>query len=168
MNIRLSLIPQKDDYAVAALTSIAVSIHIIEFALPSLLPGIKPGITNIIILIVLYQYGMKVALWVNLLRVITASILLGTFLSIGFWLSLSGAIGSLLTLLLFYRLPKIGPVGLSLVSALGHTISQFYVAYWIFLPHPDLLLILPALVCFAIIFGLLNGVITVLILRKLA
>jgi uncharacterized membrane protein len=62
------------------------------------MPGIKPGLANIVTLIVLARYGWVAAAWVSGLRIFAGSLLLGYFLSPGFFMSLTGALFSLLTL----------------------------------------------------------------------
>jgi len=79
----------RQDHMIALLTALAITIHIIESSFPSPLPGIKPGLSNVITLLVFMSYGWRTALQVSLLRVIISSLLIGTFLSPTFLLSLS-------------------------------------------------------------------------------
>ena len=95
-----------EDHHIAKLTALAIGLHIIEAVIPSPLPGVKPGIANIVTLFVLYEYGFATAAWVSLLRVFASSLLLGQFLSPTFVLSLSGALFSLAALYVAQRLPK--------------------------------------------------------------
>jgi len=93
---------------------------------------------NVITIVVLIQFGWRTAVWVSLLRVLCGSLLLGTFLSPGFFLSLGGAICSLAALWLGSRLPGqgFGPVGYSVLAALAHMTGQFTIAWLLFIPHP--------------------------------
>ena len=91
---------EPDDILVASFAALAILIHIAESALPTLVPGVKPGLANVVTLICLQLYGVRLALWVALLRVVVGSLLLGTFLGPPFMLSLSGALASLAILLL--------------------------------------------------------------------
>ncbi len=84
-----------DDHRIAKLAAFAIALHMVEAVIPSPLPGVKPGIANIVTLYVLYQYGFATAAWVSILRVFASSLLLGQFLSPTFALSLSGAVLSL-------------------------------------------------------------------------
>ena len=84
-----------DDHRIAKLAAFAIVLHMLEAIVPSPLPGVKPGIANIVTLYVLYQYGFGAAAWVSILRVFASSLLMGQFLSPTFVLSLSGAIVSL-------------------------------------------------------------------------
>ena len=83
----------RQDHRIAWLTALAITIHIAESALPSPLPGIKPGLANVVTIVALVQYGWGTAAWVALLRVLIGSLLIGTFLSPTFLLSLAGAAG---------------------------------------------------------------------------
>ena len=90
-----------DDHTVAKLAAIAIALSVIEFFLPSPIPGVKPGIANIIVLFTLYKFNFKTAAWVSLIRVFVSSVLIGTLMSPTFFLSLFGAISSLFLLFIF-------------------------------------------------------------------
>jgi hypothetical protein len=87
MAITRTIKTTRDDHLIAALAALAITVHIAESALPSPLPGIKPGLANVVTLLVLCRYGWQMAVWVTLLRVLVGSILIGTFLSPAFFLS---------------------------------------------------------------------------------
>ena len=118
-----------EDHHIAKLTALAIGLHIIEAVIPSPLPGVKPGIANIVTLYVLYEYGFATAAWVSLLRVFASSLLLGHFLSPTFVLSLSGAICSLAALYLAQKLPKkyFSAITLSICAAFAHIAGQLLV-----------------------------------------
>ena len=159
----------RDDHRIAWLTALAITIHIIESALPSPLPGIKPGLANVITIVVLVLFGWRLAAWVNLLRVFAASLLIGTFLSPTFILSLSGALASTIMLSALSKLPGRGcsPLGYGIASALSHIMAQFWVAYWLFIQHDGLFYLLPLLITAAFVFGIISGMIAFVILRKI-
>lgn len=155
------------DHRIAWLAALAITIHIAEGALPSPLPGIKPGLANVVTIAVLVQYGWSQAAWVSLLRVLIGSLLLGTFLSPTFLLSASGAAASISMLGLASRLPGLGPVGYSVLAAMAHMAGQFTVAYFLFIRHPALLHLLPVLMTAALIFGMVSGIIALMMLNGL-
>ena len=97
-----------DDHRIAKLAALAIGLHIAEAIIPSPLPGVKPGIANIVTLYVLYRFDFATAAWVSLLRVFASSLLLGNFLSPTFVLSLAGAVSSLFALALGAKLPNAG------------------------------------------------------------
>ena len=113
------LITTSEDHRIAQLAAAAIALALIDSAIPLPLPGIKPGLSNIVTLIVLARYGWSVAAWVTGLRVIAGGLLLGQFLSPGFFMSLTGALLSLLVLALAIQLPStwFGPVSIPLATA---------------------------------------------------
>lgn len=163
----------RDDHLIAGFTALAITIHIAESALPSPLPGIKPGLANVVTLLVLCRYGWQMAAWVSLLRVLVGSVLIGTFLSPAFFLSAAGALASVailgLLVVISRGLPSWapGPMGLGLAAALAHMTGQFWLAYFLFVPHSGLLTLYPVLMTLAAILGLLSGWLTRTVLARL-
>lgn len=151
-----------EDHRIAKLAAFAIALHMIEAVIPSPLPGVKPGIANIVTLYVLYQYGFATAAWVSILRVFASSLLLGQFLSPSFALSLSGAILSLGILWLTMRLPKryFGPVSLSIFAAFGHIAGQLIMVRLWLIPHAGVNYLIPIFASAALFFGYFNGLIT--------
>lgn len=162
-----------EDRLVAGFAALAIVIHVLEAGFPSPIPGVKPGLANVVTLIVLLRHGLRLAIWVAALRVLVGSLLVGSFMTPGFWLSTSGAVGSLLALSLASlwnrALPSwaLSALGLSVLSALAHMASQFLVAYTAFVPHAGLLRLLPPLMSAALVFGMVTGLATVALMRRL-
>lgn len=155
----LSFTATREDYRIAWLAALAITIHIAESMLPSPLPGIKPGLANVITIAALLLYGWRAAVWVSLLRVVVGSLLIGTFLTPTFVLSLSGALAALAVIGLGSLLPGrgLGPVGYCLLASMAHIAAQFYVAYRLFIPHEALFGLLPVLMTAGVGFGLASG-----------
>lgn len=151
-----------EDHRIAKLAAFAIALHMVEAVIPSPLPGVKPGVANIVTLYVLYQYGFATAAWVSILRVFASSLLLGQFLSPTFALSLSGAILSLSVLWLAIRLPKkwFGPITLSILAAFAHIAGQLMIVRLWLIPHAGVNYLIPIFAIAALFFGLINGVIT--------
>ena len=158
-----------NDHRIAWLAALAIAIHIMESSLPSPVPGIKPGLSNVITIIVLIRLGWNAAAWISIMRVLCGSIILGTFLSPTFIMSLTGAVCSMIVLYAGTRLPGtgFGPVGYSVLAALAHMAGQFTVAYYLFIPHPALLHLFPVLITAALIFGVISGIITLAVINGL-
>ena len=159
---KLTLHTNPDDHHIARLAAYAILLHVLEAMIPSPLPGVKPGIANIVVLYVLYRDGWVAAVWVSLLRVLAGSLILGSFLTPTFMLSLSGALCSLACLALAQYLPKrfFGPLSLSLLAALAHMAGQLILVRFWLIPNDGILYLLPVLMSFASLFGLVNGFIT--------
>lgn len=158
-----------EDRLIAGFAALAISIHILEGAVPMPLPGVKPGLANVVVLIVLLRYGFRMAAAVMLLRVSIGSIFIGTFLAPTFFLSLAGALAGLASLgVVHFTMHRYtGPLGYSVVMAMAHMAGQFLLAYWLFVPHPALLNLLPVLLAFAAVLGVITGMIAASVLRQL-
>lgn len=150
------------DNRVAKLAAIAIALHMVEAVIPSTLPGVKPGIANIVTLYVLHQYGFATAAWVSILRVFASSLLLGQFLSPTFVLSLSGALFSLCVLWLTMHLPKkwFSPISLSIFAAFAHIAGQLIVVRLWLIPNAGISYLIPIFAAAALFFGVINGLIT--------
>ena len=148
------------------LTAAAIIIGIIESFIPSVgIPGVKLGLANIVILITLYELGIIEALFVDLARVFIVGLLRGTIFTMGFFMSLTGAIFSLGIIILFYLLiKKFSIVGVSVIGAIFHVVGQILVA-WLFLSTPYILYYLPVIAISAIITGIGVGVVANLVIK---
>jgi len=151
-----------DDHRIAKLAAFAIALHMVEAVIPSPLPGVKPGIANIVTLYVLLQYGFATAAWVSILRVFASSLLLGQFLSPAFALSLSGAVLSLGMLWLAMHLPKryFSAVTLSILAAFAHIAGQLIMVRLWLIPNAGVAYLIPIFALAALFFGLINGLIT--------
>ena len=151
-----------EDHHIAKLAAIAIALHMVEAVIPSPIPGVKPGLANIVTLYVLYEYGFAATAWVSILRVFASSLLLGQFLSPTFALSLSGAVLSLAALWLAQHLPKkwFGPITLSILAAFAHIGGQLLLVRLWLIPHAGVAYLIPVFATAALVFGLMNGIIT--------
>ncbi|MDR2925768.1 MAG: Gx transporter family protein [Azoarcus sp.] len=165
----IELMPSAEDERVARCAAAAIVLSVAEAAIPLPLPGVKPGLANIVILVVLARWGWREAAWVSLLRVFAASLLLGQFLAPGFFLSLAGALASLLALAGTSRLPEkwFGPVSHSIFAAFAHIGAQLALARLWLVPHDGVFYLLPLFCAAAVLFGLINGLAAAALLREL-
>lgn len=149
------------DHQVARLAAFAIVLHLAEAVMPSPLPGVKPGIANIVTLYVLHRYDFAAAAWVTLLRVFAVSLLFGSFLTPTFVLSLAGGLASLAVLAFSRHLPRhlFGPVSHSILAAFAHIAGQLLVVRLWLIPHAGLAYLVPVFALFALLFGALNGLI---------
>lgn len=157
----ISLVVSPADRRIARHAAAAIALTVAEAAIPTPLPGIKPGLANIVVLIVLARHGWREAAWVSLLRVVAGSLLVGQFLAPGFFLSLTGALLSLLVLAFANRLPGrwFGPVSQSVLAAFAHIGGQVVLARLWLVPHDGVFYLVPVFSVFALVFGVANGLI---------
>ncbi len=148
------------------LTAGAIVIAILESFIPSVgIPGVKLGLANIVILVILYELGIIEAIIVNLLRVLLVGLVRGTFLSMGFLMSVTGAVLSLGIMILFYILiKKFSIIGVSVIGSIFHVTGQILIAM-LFLGTAYIFLYLPVIAISAIITGIFVGIIAQLIIK---
>jgi len=164
----IELTTTPEDHRIARLAAAAIGLSLIDAAIPLPLPGVKPGLANIVTLIVLARHGWGTAVWVSVLRVVAGGLLLGHFLSPGFFLSVAGAAASLLVLGAVSRLPvrAFGPVGWSVCAAFAHIGGQLLLARLWLIPHDGLFLMTPFFAVAALAFGIINGLIAARLLAE--
>jgi heptaprenyl diphosphate synthase len=157
-----------DDRRIARYTAAAIALTVAEAAIPTPLPGVKPGLANVVILVVLARHGWREAVWVSLLRVIAGSLLIGQFLAPGFFLSLTGAMLSLAVLAGANKLPGrwFGPVTQSILAAFAHIGGQVLLARVWLVPHNGVFYLVPIFALFALVFGVINGLIAARLLAQ--
>ena len=148
------------------LTASAIVIGILESFIPSIgIPGVKLGLTNIVILVTIFELGVFEASIISMLRVVIVAVTHGTLFSMGFLMSLSGAILSLgIMVILFYTIKKFSIIGISVIGALFHVIGQILVAM-LYLGTTYILFYLPIIAISAIITGVIVGLISQAIIR---
>ena len=113
------------------LLALSVALHIIETFVPlfnGIIPGLKLGLANIVILISLYIYVFKDTLLLSILRVFIVGILRTGLFSMSFFFSLSGAILSICMMFVAKKISKLSIIGISIVGSLSHTIGQILIA----------------------------------------
>ena len=113
----------------ALFTSVALLLSYVEMLIGPLftgVPGIKMGLPNIAIMLVLYRIGTKEAIAVSFIRIVISSILFGNITM--FWYSVAGAALSLAVMILLKRIDSFSSLGVSVAGALAHNIGQILVA----------------------------------------
>jgi len=151
---------QKDRvFYLAYLSSMAIILSILEYLIPKPLPWMKIGLSNAI---TLYAFGVvkpKEVFYIVLARVLSVSLLIGTFLSTTFILSLTGAIASYFIMLLLFRHSKkiFSLVGISVIGALTSSFSQLFVVNYLFINSQLSYYLLPVLGGFALVGGIITG-----------
>lgn len=110
-------------------TAVALILAYVESMLPPLftaVPGIKIGLPNIIIVFVLYRFGLKEAAVVSLVRMLAISFMFGNMMALVY--SLAGAILSMLVMVLLKRWNFLSVVGVSVAGGVFHNVGQILAA----------------------------------------
>jgi len=143
----------------ALLLALATAIHTAEAMLPMTVVWFRFGFTNIVSLATLYLFGFKDALLLTVGRVLLGSLVTGLFGSPAFLLSMSGGLAAILGMGLFYRCcaPALSEVGISVIGAVLHNVTQLGVAYWLLIRNEGVFLLLPVMLAAGVGAGALNG-----------
>lgn len=151
---------------IAVLMAMAIAVSVLESFIPSIIiPGLRLGLANIFILLVLYEFGLLEALFINVGRVFIASLVRGTIFQMGFFMSITGAMLSMIVMwLLVFFFKKLSPVAVSVVGALFHIAGQFVIAT-IFLESPYIWYYAPVLALISVGTGIIVGLMVVAIKR---
>lgn len=133
--------------------------------LPSLPPGAKLGLANIIVLLAACQAGLPSALLLTLLK--GAAVFLSRGATACF-MSLSGGVLSTLIVCLLFSLPKrpFGLAGISVAGAICHNLGQLLCSR-VLMGTPAVWAYAPALLLLALPAGLLTGTVFRLLLPVL-
>ncbi len=134
------------------------------FPLPIPVPGIKLGLANLVILLLLNREGVAAAGLVNLTRILLAGLLFGSITSLLF--SLCGGALSLAAMWGAKHTPCFSTVGVSILGAIAHLIGQWLAAVWI-LGLQGLIWYLPFLLLAGAVTGGLLGFLANLIQPRL-
>ncbi len=121
------------------------------------IPGIKLGIANSVILLLLYTVGIKEAFTVSIIRVLLSGFLFGSMFSILY--SLSGAVLSLIIMVLLRRTNSFSITGVSMAGGVMHNIGQLAVAC-VVLETTAVWYYLPVLMIAGCVTGLVIGILT--------
>lgn len=148
----------------------AAVLHVVEswIPVPLPIPGARLGLANTVTLAVVLAYGLKEAIALAVLRALLGSLLGGTFLTVGFFLSFSGAVTSAAAMGALESAvgKRIGATGLSLAGAVTHNVTQLIVAS-LMISHFGLFVYLPYLLFFAIPTGYFVGLLGGLLYRHM-
>ncbi len=147
------------------MTSLAIAFGYIEHLIPMPIGvyGIKIGIANLVIVVMLYALNPYSAFVISLIRILLCSILFGSFTS--FWYSLIGGLFSFTVMLIVKKLDKFSPMGVSICGAIAHNIGQIIVAI-ILLDEFKIIFYLPVLLITGVITGALIGIISIPIIKS--
>ena len=127
------------------------------------IPGIKLGLCNIAIIFALYKFGYKEAILISLIRVLIMGILFNNGLT--FLYSLSGAILSLIVMIILKKLKIFDEYGICISGALSHNIGQLICAY--FLLKTDVIFYyLPYLLLSGLLSGIFIGILSFTVIKR--
>ena len=115
------------------ITSVALVLSYIEAILPPIwaaVPGIKMGFPNIVIIFVLYRFGIKESALVSFVRIFIVALLFGNVMTLAY--SFAGAFLSIVLMAICKKTKFFSVVGTSIVGGVAHNLGQILVAMVLF------------------------------------
>ena len=143
---------------VATLAAVGLLLSYVEsmIPLPTAVPGVKLGLSNVAVLVCLCTVDARAAALVAVVKVLAAGFLFGSPMMIAY--SAAGTLLAFLSMLLMERVLDAGEVATSMVAAIMHNAGQLLVAT-LALSTPAVLLALPVLAASACATGALTGLV---------
>lgn len=151
----------------ALLTALAMALSWLESLVPLagvVPPGVKLGLTNLVVIFALYRMGLRDAAAISLIRVVLVAFTFGN--SYSFAYSLAGATLSLAVMALLKRSGKFSLLGVSVAGGVSHNIAQVLVAMAV-METSRLAWYLPVLLVSGIAAGVCVGAAGALIVKRI-
>lgn len=160
----------------ALLSALALALSWLESVIPFQpgLPGVKPGLPNLIIVFCLYRMNTRNAVLVNAVRILLAGLMFS-----GLWGMLYSACGAVCSMCVMILLLKwndrriangkeewFSIIGLSMAGGVFHNMGQLLVAI-LAVSNVNLFFYCPVLIISGMITGIVNGILAHLLLQKL-
>ena len=125
------------------------------------IPGVKLGLTNIVVVMMLYCIGAKEALLVSLLRIVLAGFMFGNMFSILYSLA-----GGILSFLIMYLLKRYTGLHVIAAGGISHNIGQLFVAALV-VENYNILYYASVLIIAGIITGIVIGIVAQEVILRL-
>ena len=150
----------------ALLVALAMVLSWLESLIPLsvAVPGVKLGLTNLVILFALYRMNTVDAIAISLIRVLLVSITFGN--AYAFAYSFAGAVLSFLIMWTLKKSGKFSSVGVSVAGGVGHNLGQIIVAALV-LENSGIFLYLPALMLSGTVAGVCIGAVGGIIVQRI-
>lgn len=110
------------------LVALALVLSYLESLVPAFfaVPGMKLGLTNVVVLIALYRMGWKQAITINFVRILLVSMTFGNAFSLFY--AMGGGMLSGLVMILLKKTDKFGMTAVSVAGGVAHNVGQILVA----------------------------------------
>ncbi|MBO5973112.1 MAG: Gx transporter family protein [Clostridia bacterium] len=127
------------------------------------IPGVKIGLTNIVVIYALYKLGWKYAAVISFVRVLLVGILFGNGVSIAY--SLAGAAVSFVVMVLLMRAKVFSTAAVSVAGGVMHNMAQIGMAC-IIMETNLLTYYAPFLLISGTLAGIAIGVISAIMIKR--
>lgn len=138
-------------------TALAMIFSYVEalIPIPIGIPGVKLGVANIAIIVLLYSAGSKEAIIVDVLRIALTGMMFGNLYS--FLFSMAGGMLSIIIMVILKKTGRFSMTGVSIAGGVMHNIGQIIAAVFL-MDTPAIAYYLPVLLIAGIITGIVIGI----------
>lgn len=150
----------------ALCVSLAMILSFIESQIPAFvaIPGVKMGLTNIVVVYVLYKLGSKEAIVISLIRVFLIGILFGNGVSLIY--SFAGAFVSFVGMFLLKKTKVFSCMAVSITGGVLHNLAQIGAASLVMSTN-ILTYYAPFLILSGTIAGTVIGIIAAILIKRI-
>jgi len=147
-------------------TAFALILSYVEMLIPIQfgIPGIKLGLANLMIVIMLYKRNAKEAMMLSVVRIVLAGFMFSNLFSIIY--SLAGGTLSLIVMALLKKRESFSVMGVSIAGGVSHNIGQLLVAMAVVETY-RVGYYFPVLLIAGVLTGALIGVVSNEVLKRL-
>lgn len=151
---------------IGMMIALAFVLSYVESLLPISIgiPGVKIGLSNLVIMVCFYQYSTKVTLGVAMVRILLVGITFGNLYSMLY--SLAGGMLSFLVMFLLKKTKSFSVYGVSMAGGVFHNIGQILVAS-VVLRTKLLVYYLPFLMLSGVVTGIAIGMVSGMLIKRL-
>ncbi len=147
-------------------TALALIFSYVESLIPISfgIPGVKLGLANLAIVIVLYSMDAKSAYLLSFIRIVLAGFMFGNLFSIVY--SLAGGLLSLSVMMFLKKTGKFSVIGVSVAGGVCHNVGQLLIAV-IVLESVSIANYLPVLMISGLFTGFVIGIVSMETMKRL-
>ncbi|MBP3458438.1 MAG: Gx transporter family protein [Lachnospiraceae bacterium] len=147
------------------LLALGMILSYVEFLFPiaPAMPGVKIGLSNMLVVLLLYSYGMGYGIFYQVSRIILTAVLFGNPFSMVYSLA-----GAALSMILMWSLKKsrfLDIPGVSMSGGIAHNTGQLVVAYF-FVQNTAIAWYIPVLLITGAVSGYVIGMISEILLKR--
>ncbi len=137
------------------LIALAFVLSYLESFIPNVMPGMKLGLANIVVMVALYVFGARDAFILSMIRIILVSFTFGNTVSMLY--SLAGGILSYIVMVILKKTNLFNMVTVSIAGGIFHNVGQILMAAFI-LKNMGVMGYLPILFVSGAVTGVLIGI----------
>ena len=155
-------------YFLALMTAFAMSLYFFEMFIPQPLPFMKIGLSNIVVLLLVFSLYAREALFVATVKSVIGAFFTGTLISPTFLLSFTGACFSCFMMVLALKcLKNLSIIGLSIIGAFTHLVAQLFMVRLVIIQTDSIFNLYPLIVLSAVITGFITGLFAYILLKHI-